>query len=58
VLAIFNAVRADLTAIGIDPAELVGEFVGCFQAAIEAVGFEPRQARGLVARLAIKVVAA
>jgi hypothetical protein len=26
--------------------------------AIEAVGFEPRQARGLVARLAIKAVAA
>jgi fatty aldehyde decarbonylase len=58
VLAILNAVRADLTAIGIDPAELVGEFVGCFQEAIERVGFEPRQARGLVARLAIKAVAA
>jgi fatty aldehyde decarbonylase len=56
VLAMLNAVRADLTAIGIDPAELVGEFVGCFQAAIEAVGFEPRQARGLVARLAGQAV--
>lgn len=52
VLAVLNAVRADLTAIGIDPADVVGEFVGCFQSAIEAVGFEPRQARGLVARLA------
>ncbi|AFY28219.1 long-chain fatty aldehyde decarbonylase [Cyanobium gracile] len=57
VLAVLNAVRADLTAIGIDPAELVGEFVGCFQAAIEMVGFEPRQARGLVARLAGQAVA-
>lgn len=57
VLGILNAVRADLTAIGIDPAELVGEFVGCFQAAIEMVGFEPRQARGLVARLAGQAVA-
>ncbi len=56
VLAVLNAVRADLTAIGIDPAELVGEFVGCFQAAIQAVGFEPRQARGLVARLAGQAV--
>ena len=56
VLAMLNAVRADLTAIGIDPAELVGEFVGCFQAAIEMVGFEPRQARGLVARLAGQAV--
>ncbi|MCP9901666.1 long-chain fatty aldehyde decarbonylase [Cyanobium sp. Cruz CV13-4-11] len=57
VLAMLNAVRADLTAIGIDPGELVGEFVGCFQAAIEMVGFEPRQARGLVARLAGQAVA-
>ena len=56
VLAMLNAVRADLTAIGIDLAELVGEFVGCFQAAIEAVGFEPRQARALVARLAGRAV--
>jgi fatty aldehyde decarbonylase len=56
VLAMLNAVRADLTAIGIDPAELVGEFVGCFHAAIETVGFEPRQARGLVARLAGQAV--
>ncbi|MCP9932092.1 long-chain fatty aldehyde decarbonylase [Cyanobium sp. AMD-g] len=56
VLAMLNAVHDDLTGIGIDPAELVGEFVGCFQAAIEAVGFEPRQARGLVARLAGQVV--
>lgn len=56
VLGMLNVVRADLTAIGIDPAELVGEFVGCFQAAIEMVGFEPRQARGLVARLAGQAV--
>ncbi|MBW4529065.1 MAG: long-chain fatty aldehyde decarbonylase [Aphanothece saxicola GSE-SYN-MK-01-06B] len=56
VLTMLNAVRADLTALGIDPAELVGEFVGCFQEAIEAVGFEPRQARALVARLAGQAV--
>lgn len=56
VMAMLNAVRADLTALSIDPAELVGEFVGCFQAAIEMVGFEPRQARGLVARLAGQAV--
>jgi fatty aldehyde decarbonylase len=57
VFAMLQAVRADLTAIGIDPSERVGEFVGCFQAAIAAVGFEPRQARGLVARLAGQAVA-
>ena len=47
-----HSVRDDLSAIGIDPADLVGEFVGGFQAAIEMVGFPPSQARALVARLA------
>ena len=52
VLAMLHSVRDDLSAIGIDPADLVGEFVGGFQAAIEMVGFPPSQARALVARLA------
>ncbi|WP_286192819.1 MULTISPECIES: long-chain fatty aldehyde decarbonylase [unclassified Synechococcus] len=56
VMAMLQSVRDDLTAIGIDPPDLVGEFVGCFQAAIETVGFEPRQAGGLVARLAGRAV--
>jgi hypothetical protein len=44
--------RGDLEAIGIDPADLAGEFVVRFQAALEAVGFEPLQTRRLMARLA------
>ncbi len=56
VLAILQSVRDDMKAIGIDPADVVGEFVGCFQAAIETVGFPPSQARALVARLAGRAV--
>ncbi len=51
-LTLLHSVRADLAAIGIDPLDLLGEFIGCFQEALELVGFPPRQARGLVARLA------
>ncbi len=51
-LAMLHSVRADLTAIGIDPLDLVAEFIACFQEALELVGFPPHQARGLVARLA------
>ena len=51
-LALLQGVRGDLEAIGIDPADLVGEFVARFQAALEAVGFAPLQTRRLMARLA------
>jgi fatty aldehyde decarbonylase len=51
-LEMLHTLSNDLKTIGIDPAELVGEFVGCFQDALTIIGFEPRQARGLVARLA------
>ncbi|KEF42231.1 MAG: aldehyde decarbonylase [Cyanobium sp. CACIAM 14] len=51
-LAMLQDVRDDLTVIGIDPLDLVGEFVACFEETLEKVGFQPRQARGLVARLA------
>lgn len=54
VLAILQAARSDLKAIGIDPVALVGEFVGCFQEATDRVGFEPCQGRRLVTRLAGK----
>jgi fatty aldehyde decarbonylase len=51
-LDLLHSVRDDLMAIGIDPVELVAEFVGDFQEALVMVGFEPRQAQGMVARLA------
>jgi fatty aldehyde decarbonylase len=51
-LGLLESVRADLEAIAITPLELTAEFVACFQQALEAIGYSPRQARGLVARLA------
>lgn len=51
-LGLLESVRADLEAIAIAPLELMTEFVSCFQQALEAIGYSPRQARGLVARLA------
>lgn len=51
-LGLLDSVRADLEAIAITPLELMTEFVTCFQQALEAIGYSPRQARGLVARLA------
>ncbi|MCT0231345.1 long-chain fatty aldehyde decarbonylase [Synechococcus sp. CS-1324] len=51
-MTMLREVHSDLEAIGIDPAALVGEFMGCFGSALEAVGFTPRQANRLAARLA------
>lgn len=51
-LGLLESVRADLEAIAMAPLELTAEFVACFQQALEAIGYSPRQARGLVARLA------
>ncbi len=53
-LGMLRTLRDDVCAIGIDPGELVGEFVGEFQEALVTIGFEPVQARRLVARLAGK----
>jgi fatty aldehyde decarbonylase len=50
-MGMLDTLRQDLKAIGIAPAELVGEFVGCFQDSLVTLGFEPRQAQVLVARL-------
>lgn len=51
-LALLHSLRADLEALAIAPLELMAEFVACFQEALEASGYAPRQARRLVARLA------
>jgi fatty aldehyde decarbonylase len=50
-MGMLDTLREDLKAIGIDPAELVGESVGCLQDSLVTLGFEPRQAQVLVARL-------
>jgi fatty aldehyde decarbonylase len=41
----------DLKAIGIDPADLVGEFTLGFRQSLERIGFEPRQALALLSRM-------
>jgi len=51
-LSLLERLRADLEALAIAPLELLAEFVACFQQALEAIGYTPRQARLLVARLA------
>lgn len=51
-MAMLREVHGDLEAIGIDPSALMGEFMGCLGTALEAVGFAPRQATRLAARLA------
>jgi fatty aldehyde decarbonylase len=51
-MAMLQEVHSDLEAIGIDPSALVGEFMGCLGGALETVGFAPRQATRLAARLA------
>lgn len=51
-LAMLDSLKVDLEAIAIAPLELMTEFVICFQQALEACGYTPPQARGLVARLA------
>jgi fatty aldehyde decarbonylase len=48
-LRILETVRADLAAIGIEPAVLVAEFVVLFQEALGRIGFDPAGARRLLA---------
>jgi fatty aldehyde decarbonylase len=47
---------ADLRAIGIEPLELVAEFVVEFQAALEAIGYGARDARRLLNRLTARAL--
>ena len=48
-LAILQQLADDMRAIGIDPQELVAGFTMRFQQALEAIGFEGRAARRLIA---------
>lgn len=56
-LLLLRSLRGDLESIAIAPSELMAEFVACFQQALVTIGYTPRQARGLVARLAGAAVA-
>jgi fatty aldehyde decarbonylase len=55
-LAMLSALEADLRAIGIEPQELVAEFVVEFQAALEAIGYGAREARRLLNRLTARAL--
>jgi fatty aldehyde decarbonylase len=56
-LGMLDQLRGDLTAIGIEPTELVAEFLVLFQESLQAVGFSPEAARRLVNRLAASTLA-
>ena len=56
-LGMLETLGADLRAIGMDPAELVAEFMAAFQEALEACGYTAGEARRLMARLAGQALA-
>jgi hypothetical protein len=51
-----DELRNDLATLGIDPPELVAEFMVLFQESLQAIGFEARAARRLVNRLAARAL--
>ncbi|MCP9929142.1 aldehyde oxygenase (deformylating) [Cyanobium sp. CH-040] len=55
-LAMLTALDADLRTIGIDPQELVAEFVVEFQASLQAIGYGEPAARQLVTRLTARAL--
>jgi fatty aldehyde decarbonylase len=56
-LGMLEQLRGDLATIGIDPTELVAEFVVLFQESLQAIGTDERAARRLVNRLAARALA-
>ena len=56
-LGMLETLAADLRAIGMDPAELVAEFMAAFQEALEACGYAAAEARRLIAGLAGRALA-
>jgi fatty aldehyde decarbonylase len=56
-LGMLEQLRGDLATIGIDPTELVAEFVVLFQESLEAIGYAEAAARRLVNRLATRALA-
>ncbi len=56
-LGMLEQLRGDLATIGIDPTELVAEFVVLFQESLQAIGTDAGAARQLVNRLAARALA-
>lgn len=56
-LAIVQTLRDDLRLIGIDPADLIADFVVGFQASLEAIGWPAAEARRLLTRLSARALA-
>jgi hypothetical protein len=50
-LGLLRTLAPDLEAIGIDPADQVGEFTLGFRHSLERIGLEPRQSLGLLSRM-------
>jgi len=56
-LGMLERLRGDLTTIGIEPTELVAEFLVLFQESLQAIGYGEGAARRLVNRLAARALA-
>jgi hypothetical protein len=56
-LAMVQTLRDDLRVVGIDPAELIAEFVVGFQASLAAIGWPEPEARRLLTRLSARSLA-
>jgi fatty aldehyde decarbonylase len=55
-LGMLEQLRGDLTTIGIDPTEVVTEFVVLFQESLQAIGYREGAARRLMNRLAARAL--
>ena len=56
-LGMLERLKPDLETIGIAPAELVGEFIACFQEALVAIGYSPASSRQVLSELAAAALA-
>jgi fatty aldehyde decarbonylase len=56
-LGMLERLKPDLETIGIAPAELVGEFMACFQESLVAIGFSPTRSRQVLSELAAAALA-
>ena len=56
-LGMLERLKPDLETIGIAPAELVGEFIACFQESLVAIGYSPASSRQVLSELAAAALA-
>lgn len=57
ILAMVAPLRADVSALGMDPGALVGDFSALLCESLERIGFSPEQSRRLLARLLAQAAA-